>query len=138
MSKAYTCVLNAENRRTRVDGMFRPLENDRFVLTCVHGGMDGRLFVEWRNKKQEVTPSQLRGMFDKYAAGKHIVITPCFPAAVHKKYAAELEAANISLHSITNEQPTFVIFTNLGFDLYAIEVGVKVKGKGKPQLVVEL
>lgn len=93
-------VARAGNFKPYASGVFE--KQGVFYVNCCHGGEDGTMSLQVRDRMHEVEPKNMRklvySLIGKRIPKKSpIVIHPCFPYMVQKRYTKELNKNNISV-----------------------------------------
>lgn len=96
--------------RMDFDGIWKS-EDNKWMITCVHGNFFGDLTLQWDGIFFPVTPDSLRGLISlvsKIDIPKEecLIITPCYPKEATEKYEAALKKNNISILGNWRDQST--------------------------------
>lgn len=118
--------INNPSREPTQDCIAYDSNTDEFFLTFVHGGMDGSLAMQISDELFSVTPHTLRETLSDIGINlphtKRIVMFPCYPEQVTRRYAQELVENRIIVQGDWNSL-TGIVSDKVSDNLVHIRIG---------------
>jgi hypothetical protein len=89
------------------DGLWKSDDN-KWILTCLHGSVDGELSLEWNSIQHIIGLSEIRNKIYELTSiripeNELLTITPCYPKEIKKIYKNKLIENNIKVEGNWND-----------------------------------